>query len=83
MEDSDREWLRGNRHRMKLGQTDEGLLALDFDDYNIFDAMDDFLTEECALGELSYRSDDKRSELHIIFRSGITIARLETIIASI
>ena len=49
MESADRNWLRANRHRIKIGMTEDGRPTFDFgDDYNLYDAMDDFLTEECV-----------------------------------
>jgi hypothetical protein len=51
LDSDDRQWLRTRRHRIVIARTDDGRLALEFDDYEVYDACEDFLTEECDLGD--------------------------------
>ncbi len=84
MEAQDREWLRANGHRIKIGVTDTGHHCLEFDDWNVYDATDDFLTEDCEeiLGECLHY--DKDSIWKIVFiESRITRAQVEEVVARI
>ena len=90
VEAADREWLRANRHRIKIGKTDDGRPTFDFDDdYNLYDATDDFLGEECVgFGEyISLRHWDNptaRETHEIVFvEPRFTAADLEALIATI
>lgn len=90
MDASDRDWLRANRHRIKIGKAEDGRPTFDFEeDYELFDAMDDFLNEECAgLSErfyLRHWDNPTARETHeICFDDpGLTASRLEGLIASI
>ncbi len=67
MDASDRDWLRANRHRITVTQNDDGLVVLEFDDYEVFDATEDYLTEECDLEDFLIESDDKTNTHRIHF----------------
>ncbi len=90
MEANDREWLRANKHRIKIGKMENGQPTFDFDDdYNLFDMMDDYLEEECVgLGEhypLRHWDNPTARETHeIVFdNAGFTVADLQAILDTI
>ena len=82
MDAADRDWLRTNRHHIKLGHTDEGHVQLDFDDHHVFDAMNDYLTEDCdGLGDQTYYFNEDGTRM--VFEPHVTFAQLEALIAQI
>jgi hypothetical protein len=81
---SDRDWLRANSHRIKIGVTSDGQPLLDFDDFEVFDAMEDFLIEECdGLGEFVVDSTKPQNWRMIFLGLESTLAKLEEVITLI
>jgi hypothetical protein len=86
----DRDWLRANRHRIRLGATEDGRPTFDFsEDNELFDTMDDFLDEDCVgPGEhfiLRHWDNPTGHETHeIVFADRrLTSSDLEAVLASI
>jgi len=74
MEAEEITWLRTQRHLIRIGVSDEGLAFFEFDDYEVCDAMDDYLIEVLneRLGGVWFRrlwDNPTATETHqIIFR---------------
>lgn len=56
MDADDIDWLRDNRNRIRIG-TEGGQAFFEVDDYELFDALDDYLSEvlDDRLGEVWHR----------------------------
>lgn len=82
MEADDRDWLRARRHQIKVCRTDDGQPCLEFDDYEVFDRMDDFLTADCVDLEVVYQFEVEPERVRILFLSE-ALPPLEELLARI
>jgi hypothetical protein len=84
VEAAEREWLRVNQHRLKIGLTDTGQPKVDIDDWDLFDAMDDYLIEDCEEAVETRLIVSEPGHWQIVFvEPGFAMSQLERLVATI